>query len=276
MLGAVLFLPEILLWLNRTDPQPAPTPVPKQADDPIEWAPLWNAAGLGVAVLIGLIIIIAVGLIVARMVRQRRENGRALREAEQSRHVRRAAALAAIDRVKDQYGTRLTDIGYVIENHALFDVSFAETAAFTDTYTHLLDIALDKLSVDDLEAKSAELTRTWNLARDRAEHLGLRALGDRPEARRAVKVARKAKAVEGTPEQAALLESLRVLLDTLGILIPQQTLNELEAVQRHALEPRPAADSKPSTSRPGVPNRRRRDEPTPADALNPLDDGGIS
>lgn len=152
-------------------------------------------------------------------------------ESAQSQQLRRTAAIRGFTSVAEQYGALRTDIADYINHYALFDATVATTAAFDTSYARLAHSDLDTIDVTVLEGWVADLRATWQRALDHAQRHGAAALGDARQGARAAKLAEKAKSVTGA-EFDATMQALRAILDVLGVVLPRQALQRLEASHR--------------------------------------------
>ena len=152
-------------------------------------------------------------------------------ESAQSQRLRRTAAIRGFTSVAEQYGALRSDIADYINHYALFDASVATTAAFDTSYSRLAHSDLNTIDVAILEGWVADLRATWQRALDHAQRQGADALGDPRQGARAAKLAEKAKSVTGA-EFDATMQALRAILDVLGVVLPRQALQRLEAQHR--------------------------------------------
>lgn len=131
----------------------------------------------------------------------------------------RPVLVSRVDQIKADYGEKLSDTAYLIENYALFDRRHEPTAAFEDALIALADLDLAQLAIDELEPLVDRLTMSWADAVANAEQLGYDALDDPSTGRRAAKIADKAARTTGA-EQEALEAKLAVLMGLLGVVVP--------------------------------------------------------
>lgn len=152
-------------------------------------------------------------------------------ESAQSQQLRRTAAIRSFHAVAEQYGALRTDIADYINHYALFDAAVPATAAFDTSYSRLAHSDLATIDVTVLEGWVADLRATWQRALDNAQRQGANALGDAKQGARAAKLAEKAKSVTGA-EFDATMQALRAILDVLGVVLPRQAIQRLEAQHR--------------------------------------------
>lgn len=248
--GAVIVAPRVAAaivdWVtplesrSTGDPAAAPVPAPAPA------APLPDLSSYLSNTLIIMVGVVLLGLLGAagysamRNSRARSVDRAELRaraqEKEQARVLRRQAAIDIIDAVREDYGEKLCDITYVIDNNALFQAARPLVKDFTQAYALVTDADLTLLDLDTVEKRAAALRTSYDAAVADAERLGIRALdhGSR-DAQRASKLARQAAGTAGTPEGETFLETLRVLLDTLGVVMPKKAMAALTDGARPAL-----------------------------------------
>lgn len=166
-----------------------------------------------------------------------REHAQRLATVAAREKVQRDDAVAAIERVQADYGTLLSDVAYVIENHALFDARFEPTRKLDDTLWIVQQTRLETLDIREVLELSAQLSLAFRSAKRHAEKLGLAALGQHAEkGRRAGLLARKAACTESEHEHRALMESLQAILDTIGVVLPIETTTAIAVVRRKVLE----------------------------------------
>lgn len=150
---------------------------------------------------------------------------------------RRRAAIARIDAVREDYGTRLSDPAYVIQNHAIDDPAFPQTAEFVDAYAAATAYDLGKLDPDGLEATAGRLERAWRTCWQHAERLGLDALGEHKDTgNRALGLVRTA-ADPATPETLLpeLQRKIGELLVVCQITLPRKAQAALLPSEPHTL-----------------------------------------
>lgn len=149
---------------------------------------------------------------------------------------RRQAAVQRIQDVNADYGAKATDISYVIENQALFDISHPAGRNLAIVQQRAQDADLATLPLDQLEALAAELRVAYQAAVAQAEQLGLAALGERrDQGEKAAKLARKAASTSSDHERAALLAQCQSIIAVLGLTIPEPSRGVLLAARRGQL-----------------------------------------
>ncbi|GAB3819596.1 hypothetical protein GCM10028820_23820 [Tessaracoccus terricola] len=131
---------------------------------------------------------------------------------------RRTDIVGRIEEILQEYGRLKLDIGYRIENSALFD-----SAAPT---THSFEVALVRydtqsagLSLDQLDELATELEITYSVARDHAETVGLSHLPAtaQADARRAAKAVRLAEGAATDAEREAAMDQVVRILESLAL-----------------------------------------------------------
>lgn len=148
--------------------------------------------------------------------------------------MRRKSAIGTVNRVRDEYATKLLDIGYVIENHALFDLSHQPTLAFEEQNILMSQWNLNAVALEALERGAARLGSLWLAAVSHAERLGFDALSDPDVGKRAVKTVEIAQRGSTEGERQAARQALDGMLVALRIVVPEQTRKALSG-QRLAL-----------------------------------------
>lgn len=243
IVGIALFAAyPIMLYLTSQAPPAAPEPAPGPAPEPIrvDLPAVDGGLALAIGAGVGTIALLIVAGLWGRGVHQRNRERAAEAKAVRERLAkRRALALATIDEVKAAYGERMVDVLSLIELHALFDSKVPQTRALEQTMMKLQDQRLELMEVDDLERSADELKMRWTVALGHAAKVGLSALPtNRLTAKRAAGLARKAASTTFPAERAALMQRLKAILDTIGVVMPQQMQLALDAPEHLALEAR--------------------------------------
>lgn len=109
---------------------------------------------------------------------------------------------------------------YVIENYALFDRTHPATARFEDLLIQVDDTDMERCDLTHLTTLAEQLTDAWVEAVAHAEDLGFDALTDPTAGRKASKIASQAAGATG-PEREAFAARLALMLDVIGIVLPQ-------------------------------------------------------
>lgn len=157
----------------------------------------------------------------------------------------RSRAVARIEAVRQDYAAKLGDIAYVIEHQGMFDLSHAPARELTSWFAQVQDTDLGRARVVELRDLAGNLDAAWQAAIQYAERLGYSALrGDQDEARQAAGLARKAASASVTgPEKDALLGRLRVIMDTLDVVMPRPLAGQLASPLIAQLPPSPPRGS---------------------------------
>lgn len=131
---------------------------------------------------------------------------------------RREAVLGRIEDVKQEYGGLRTDVGYRIENSALFDPSVPPTSAFEVALARY-DAQADGLGLDELDELATDVEITYSVARDHAETIGMAHLPAtaRADARRAAKAYRLAAGASNDAEREAAMSQVVRILESLAL-----------------------------------------------------------
>lgn len=131
---------------------------------------------------------------------------------------RRTDVVERIEAILEEYGALKLDIGYRIENSALFDSAAPTTQAFEVALVRY-NTHSPSLGLDELEELAGELEITYSVARDHAETVGLAHLPAtaRADARRASKALRLAQGASTDAEREAALEQVTRILDSLAL-----------------------------------------------------------
>ncbi|MGA4668666.1 hypothetical protein ACPCG0_02515 [Propionibacteriaceae bacterium Y1923] len=155
-------------------------------------------------------------------------------ESAQSVLLRRNSAIRSFNQISEQYGALRSDIADYINHYALFDAAVPATAAFDTAYFRLANADMAGMDVSILEAWVADLRATWQRALSHAQRVGAAALGDPKQGARAAKLAARAKSVSGA-EFDSTMQALRAILDVLGVVLPRQATQRLEAQHRREI-----------------------------------------
>lgn len=131
---------------------------------------------------------------------------------------RRTDIVARIEGILEEYGGLKLDIGYRIENSALFDAAAPTTNAFEVALVRY-ETQSAGLSLDQLDELATEVEITYSVARDHAETVGLAHLPStaRADARRAAKAVRLAEGATTDAEREAAMEQVTRILDSLAL-----------------------------------------------------------
>lgn len=152
---------------------------------------------------------------------------------------RRTDIVERIEGIKQEYGTLKLDIGYRIQNSALFDSAAPTTNAFEVALVRY-DSQSSGLGLDQLDDLATELEITYSVARDHAETVGLSHLPStaRADARRAAKALRLAEGATTDGEREAAMDQVIRILDSLALYY----LPAPEGIRRQITDGTAAAD----------------------------------
>lgn len=131
---------------------------------------------------------------------------------------RRETVLGRIEEVRQDYVDLRTDVGYRIENSALFDPLVPATSAFEVALARY-DAQADDLGLDELDELATDVEITYSVARDHAETIGMAHLPvtARADARRAAKAYRLAEGASNDAEREAAMGQVVRILDSLAL-----------------------------------------------------------
>lgn len=155
---------------------------------------------------------------------------------------RPSAPATRVDAIKETYGRLRGDIAYRIENAALFDPAVPLTAQFETALVLWADVE-PATPAAEVARRASMVQVTFNAARAHAETVGLGHLpaDARPDADRAAKAARLARATDSAAERATALARVITILRSLALYY----LPDPEAVDRALTagpsEPQPEA-----------------------------------
>ncbi len=219
---------------------------------------LWIALAIGAVLGIGVFLVITLFRWMSDSVERRRkrieEAGSyprgALPDHGASETSRRAAALRAVDDVRQEMGLLRTDVVWTITNSALWDMAVPASRSF---FTALMvwEDQLRNWDVEEVVNAAGELKVLWKAAIETATRLGINHLaeGDRRRADTAIKLVRKAASTGSEAERHQLMtKAAEVLSGIVSITLPQETMRELDREATRPALPDVRDDSSPTES----------------------------